>query len=220
MRIIVLIFALMIIATVAFSQQLKNLKYNEEALRIAQTVAEEAMKTFSLLINEKNSKSLGFDNPEQLHQATLGIQIQELMIRLDELKKYEAGQDPFQLIHNTGRLTFPVLVREQTLSSITLSRKGENWEVISFGGPNNIRMLNEMRAKLAKEEGLDLSDYFEVRVPSLNVTFLARTLKERLLLTPLFRDPSYEFESGMTLPADAALMKLVPAARKHDGLPT
>ena len=26
--------------------------------------------------------------------------------------------------------------------------------------------------------------------------------------------------SGMTLPADAALMKLVPAARKHDGLPT
>ena len=75
-------------------------------------------------------------------------------------------------------------------------------------------------SELSQRDERPLSEYFEVRIPAMNLVFLGTRTEEGLLLTPVLDDPSYGFERGGTLPAEKALEAIVPAASEHKGLPT
>lgn len=80
-------------------------------------------------------------------------------------------------------------------------------------GPNPV-------AKLAQQEGRPPADYFEVRVPALNVTFIGRRRGAGVFLSPVIDHAGFRFQKGQTLPADQALAAMVSAARAHNDLPT
>ena len=197
-----------------------KMKYDFAPVRIPPAAAEKALKTFAALLNKDNFRSLGFRELGEGQRATLGTPVEEFMIRLDELAKYTAGQEPSQLLHRTERVTVPVLAGQQPQSSLTMTRKGGDWEASGFGASNYSRLLSETRERLAKQEGRSGAEYFEVRVPALNVSFLGAVSGGRLVFTPLLKDARFGFEAGKPLAADQALLKLVPAAKEHNRQPT
>ncbi|HEX5758339.1 MAG TPA: hypothetical protein VF121_04035 [Thermoanaerobaculia bacterium] len=194
--------------------------YGDDERKSAAAVAGEALQTFGRLVNERNYAELGFVSPDEPRSATLGEPIQEFMIRLDRLREYGSGQDTAGILTATDRLTYPVLVGEETRSSLTVGGGERGWAALSFGAPKYSRLLTEVRDRLSREEKRPAADYFEVRVPALNVSFVARQAGQSLALTPILDDPRFGFVRGQTLPAERALAAMQQAAREHNGLPT
>jgi len=183
-------------------------------------VASEALKTFSELVTEENCEELGFASPDEVGNATLGVPIQVFMVQLDHLQEYEVGTDPESLLSGGDEFSYPVLIREEVRSSIVIMKRNEEWEAVSFGWSNLITLLTEIRKVTSERTGLPLSSFFAVRIPALNLYFLAhRTENNILMLTPLLDDRGFGFEAGVTMPADAVFETILPAAQQHDGSP-
>lgn len=189
------------------------------APREAVQAAEQALGTMPLLVTKENRLQLGFETKEEVRTAKLDVPLPEFMVRLDELQKFKEGEDPSKILHSTGRLTFPLLVQGAPRSSVTLERREKGWEAVSYGAPNHIRLLAEERARLMKNEGRSAGDYFEVKVPALNLGFVGSRKEGRLFLTPLFDVPRFQLKKGATLPAEEVFKAIQPAAREHTGLP-
>ena len=180
--------------------------------------AQRALGTFvSLLEQQKNYQQMGFESAAEVRSATLGVPWDEYMVRLSDLKAFQAGQDPATLLVSTARRTFPILVGGRTRSSLTL---GADAEPVGFGSPAYVRMLDSLRSQVAQREGAAVADYFEVRVSALNTTFLGSRRNGQLFLTPLKTDAQYGFEAGRTISANDALRAMVSAAQAHNGDPT
>lgn len=190
------------------------------ATQAATPTARQALGTFARLVTRANARSLGFNEPADVATATLGVPIQEVMVRLDQLVGYRPQQSPMTLLQSNERLLFPVLINGSTRSSLTLSRQRNGWVVHSFGAPGHSRTLDALRGVLAQREGLPPENYFEVRVPALNVAFLGRIRGGDMFLTPLADDRRFGFERGGTISARLAFGRMVNAARNHNGLPT
>jgi hypothetical protein len=205
-------------AAAAFGQRAAD--YGQEGREGADAAARGALARFGLLVNERNFADLGFASPEEVRSATLGEPFGEFMIRLDRLREYQSGANAAALLTATGRLTYPVLVGEQMRSSLTVGRGDGGWASVAFGAPKYSRALSEVRDRLRREDGRPAGDYFEVRVPALNVSFVGRQGDQGLALTPILDDPRFGFVRGQTLPAARALAAMQQAAREHNGLPT
>jgi hypothetical protein len=188
--------------------------------RAAAKTAQDAIPTFAQLVTRDNYRAMGFNSTEEVRSATLGDPLEEFLIQLDELRKYQRGQDPGLLLHSAGRVTFPVRVKDATRSSLTVERKGASWQAIGFGAPSYVRHLDGLRAQLAQREGQKVADYFEVKAPALRVSFVGVRKGGKLFLTPLLDDGRFGFKAGTPLPAEDALAAMVQAARDHNGLPS
>ncbi len=182
-------------------------------------VATKAMATFSELITEKNFARMGFDSPGEIREAALGVPMRVFMVRLDRLQEYEPGRPPDPLLTSIDVVIYPVTVKEQTRSSVTIGKIDERWVAMSYGSPNLTGMLTRTRQANADASKLDASAYFVVRIPALNLYFIAHHDREVLILTPVLNDPDYGFEAGTAMPATKVFEAVLPAAKKHDGLP-
>jgi len=218
-RYLVVLLALFVPWTMAFGQGRTLTKHDPETTRMAMASALKALGSFGAIVNEQNYRSLGFEKPDDVSRATLGTPIREFMIRLDELQNYTTGQEPLALLHDSGKITFPVMVSGQTRSSVTVVRKDGNWTASGFGAASYVRTLDSLRTEIASRDGKSPTDYFEVDVPALSVFFLGNLQGGKLYLTPLLSSAAMGLERGSTLPAEDAFDKLVPAARSHSGLP-
>jgi len=175
---------------------------------------------FTRLITKDNYRDMGFTSESEIRSATLGAQLPEYLIRLDELRGFQAGQDPGALLHASGRVTWLVLVGGQVRSSLTLSLGDRGWEPVAYGSPQHARILDSVYTQLVARPGGGGTQYVEVRVPALNTAFIGHRQGGQLFLTPILSDQRFNFESGVTLPASQALLQMVSAARQHNGLPT
>ena len=205
------------LASAAGAQIPKRL--DNESLERAGGAAREALQTFGLLVNERNFEELGFSSRQEAGSASLGQPIEEFMIRLDNLRQYDPDQRGI-VISPTRRLTYPVLAGGQQRSSLTVAQSEVGWAAVSFGAPNYSRLLVDSRERLGGSAKRPASDYFEVRVPALNVSFVARQDGEDIVLTPVADDARFDFEAGEDLSLDEALKAMAPVAREHNGLPT
>ena len=212
------IAALLVVAGVSHAQA-PSAAYDKASLRVAEQSAQAALGTFSQLVTDRNVKALGFDEVGQVRTSRLGAPIAQYMVRLDELKQYAAGADPAGLLHSTGRVTYPLIANGAPRSGITLARKGETWTAESFGGASYVRLLDEVRAQSSRAAGRSLADYFEVRVPALNFTFIGYRDNAGLQLLPILAYPALGMDKGMATPASDVFQKLVPLARAHNDLP-
>lgn len=212
---------LLTLAAVAGAQPPERL--DPDARERADAAATKALRTFGLLVNQSNFEDLGFANPGEVREATLGDPLEEFMIRLDYLRAYEPDQRGL-VITPTRRLTYPLTVAGEQRSSLTVgqadSEGGDHWDAVAFGGPNYARLLVAARQRLAVQNDRPPDDYFEIRVPALNVSFIAYQEGDGLFLMPLLEDPRFDFGSEEAIPFERALEVLQPAAREHNGLPT
>lgn len=202
------------LATAAAAQNAERL--DDKSLEEAHGAAQKALRTFGLLVDEKNFEELGFASSREAASATLGDPIEEFMIRLDRLQAYEPDQRGI-VISPTERLTYPVLAGGEQRSSLTVGRGEGGWTAVSFGAPNYARLLTEARDSFGGDSG---SAIFEIRVPALNVSFVARQEGDETVVSPVMDDARFGFERGGAMPLDEALKAMAEAAREHNGLPT
>lgn len=204
-----------LVATPAYGQ-----RPPQRPVGLADSVAgQAALRVFTRLITRDNYRDMGFESVAEVRSATLGAQLPEYMIRLDELQRFQAGQAPESLLHATERVTWLVLVNGRTRSSVTLSRGSGGWGAVGYGAPHYSRIVDSVLALLASRPGGG-GQYIEVLVPALNTTFLGSVQAGQLFFTPVLTDQRFKFQSGSTLPAAQALLQMVPAARAHNGQPS
>jgi hypothetical protein len=210
---IVIAFAALLLASQASAQG------TTAPLKEVQAVAQKSLATFSQLVTKDNYRQMGFDDPEEVRAATLGVPTQDFLVRLDMLKKYEPGGSPDALLSPTNQVMFPVLARGQVKSSVTIAKTKEGWQAASFGGPNYVKLVSSTLKESSKVTGLDYASYFVVRVPSLNLFFLGFRSTNELMLVPLVDNARLEFKAGVGMKAEKVFAAIVPEAKAHDGLP-
>lgn len=189
----------------------------------AMTAASQALKTFPAIIDEKNFRTMGFKSVSEARQATLGQSMKVFQVRLDRLSKYESDTPPDSLLDKANsQIMFPLTVDNEARCAITVSLRKEQWVATRFGSSNLTKLVSSARQASMKITGLPPSAYTIVRVPALNMVFVAHQDKEtkELMLTPTLDNPKIEMKAGSPMPATEVFNKLVPLAQGHSGLPT
>ena len=209
-----------IVCPMAASSQQRTPLMDTLTTQSAIPAARDALSRFGQAVTRQNAASLGFDSPDQIGRATLGIPIQELMIRLDQLRQFSQNQSPLMILRNTDRVSVPVLLNNVTRSSVTVTKESGTWTMYSLGSPTYARSLDALGADLSRREGLAANAYFEVRVPALNVAFIGRSRGNDLFFSPVSPDSRFGFVRGQTMLARDALARMVNATRAHNGNPT
>jgi len=208
-----------ILAAIFFVMSPGNAQERLQSSEKIQKAASESLATFGKLITKENYRQMGFESPGEVHEAKLGRPFQNFMVKLDQLQKYQKGSDPNKLLTGGNQLVYPILVKGQVRSSITIGEVNGDWKAESFGGPSFIKLLTKVQKKVSEIDRLPLSAYFVVRVPALNLYFIGYRIDNKLMLTPLHDDPGFKFKSGISMSADKVFTAILPAAKKHDGLP-
>ncbi len=209
----------LLLPLVAADAQAPSVRVPKETLEGATRAAREALGTFTRLVTARNARDMGFETPEEVRSATVGTPLPEFLIRLDELQRFEAGADPGRLLHENGLFLFPVLVGENVRSSLSIRHDQGAFKAVAFGAPAFIRKAGEVVARIPG--GADAhARAVLVRVPALNVFFVAFEEEGKLLFASVLDDARFGLKAGEPIPAAMALEHLVPAAKEHKGLPS
>jgi hypothetical protein len=189
--------------------------------KAARAVAERGLETLRKMVNERNHRSLGFESPKDVADAALGDPLRVSMVRLDQLKEYRAGADAERLLVPLDKVEFPVTVRGEARSSITVEKAaaGGDWKASGFGGPSQIQAVERTRADAAKAAGVPPAALSLVRIPAFNITFVARRAGAATALTSVYDHPAAEVKAGVPQPMAALFERLAPLAQKDDGNP-
>jgi len=216
-RTTILVVALILVAaTFAGAQDRRPSSEPNEGL---QQSARSALATFSKLVDENNFRAMGFDKPDDVAAAGLGDPIREYMIGLEQVQRYQEGSDPTGIVSGGTQFTYPVTVRSRTQSSISLTGEDEKWQAIGYGGASMITLLDSWRAHIMEVDQLQPAEIFVLRVPALNLHFLAHYSSSRLMVTPVLDFKEFDFTAGETMSAERMLLVIQPVALKHDGSP-
>jgi hypothetical protein len=182
----------------------------------ANKAASASLETFEALVTPENAKTYGFDFPGAVASAQVGPPVHEAFIGLDSLKSWK-GEDVDGLIKSTGRLIYPIISKEGTArSSVTLQLKDGEWVPVSFGDVRNTQIRSEIRNQIDKNvpPGGEQPQLLQVRVPALNLNFLAQRKDDDLLFTSMQSVPSIEIKEGTTEPAKDMLTRVQTIAVK------
>lgn len=204
------------------SQQTANQNTQKTPTQVesAQAAASQSLSAFRGLVTADNYKEMGFDSPNEVSSAALGEPIQVFTVALDRLSEYQQGTDPDQLLVDANRVIFPVNVKDEVRSSIVVESAGGKWSTTSYGAPNLVKLLAKTRRSGSEAGKSPLSSFFAVQVPALNLYFIGSRVDNKLMLTPVLDDTSYNFRAGATMPATDVFVSLAAAAKRHSGFPT
>lgn len=183
-------------------------------------LASQALATFTKIVNKENYMQMGFETIEEIKMAELGTPLQEFMVRLDRLQKYEPGGDPNALLDGGQIVFYPVNVKQEPRSAIMLAKSEDQWKPVSYGSANLIRRLAGTRERLQSATDMSGASFFAVRIPALNLYFLGHRVEKQLMLTPIVDHPHFKFKAGTPVSADEVFRTILPAAKSHNGLPT
>jgi hypothetical protein len=178
--------------------------------------AKEGVKQFEELMTDSNFSNYGFESLEEVKKIELGHPLPVLMVRLDELRKYKAGDDPCKLLYPLGKVVYPVLVDDKVRSGLALEEENGIWTPSTFGISNSIRRYSQAREKHAGRPSD--GDYFLLKVMSLNHVYMGHRKDKDLRLVRV-RDQAAAEQKLEGLPAATLFVELAKLAKEHDGLP-
>ena len=143
----------------------------------------------------------------------------EVILELNDLRAYQSGSDPNQLLKPIDKVIYPVKAGEAVRSSIVLQKGKEGWKASDFGGANFARLVSRARDESTKTTNLSPNAYFVVQAPALNAYFLGYRQNDKLMLVSLIDDPALNLHAGSALSAEQLFDQLRPIAQKYNGLP-
>jgi hypothetical protein len=164
-------------------------------------------------------RELGFESAGEARGATLGAPLPVYLVRLDALRKYEAGADPERLLTRIPRLLIPVLIGGRARSSIALEGPPERLAAVSFGSPALIEALVDAARQSAERSGVPPRDHFLVHVAALNAYYVGHREGSALVLTAVDEDAASDLAAGGSAPAARIFAALAATARSANGLP-
>jgi hypothetical protein len=181
----------------------------------AMDAAQNGLRLYSQLINDKNYAELGFGSRDEIKTASFGAPYREYMIRLDDLKSYKKGASIPALLKGAESYIFPITANGVLRSSLTVSQKGNSWAAASFGSPNKLRSITDAVKKIT---GVLVRGQppFCVTIPATYHYFLGYYNGSKLMLAPVQSDKILGLNGGDTIKADQALPILALEAGEFD----
>ncbi len=178
-----------------------------------QEAASNAIGVLQKLVTDQNYRSFGFESADEVKEAQLGQPLPISTIGLDKLKSAQSGAEPNSLLTTSPETIYPVTVRGNVRSGVTVVHKGAGYEPASFGNAEIVKALSRYRQKEAA------GNEFVVRVPAFNMYYLARRVENQLILVPIVDDPRLKVKAGESVPLQRLLEELRPLADVYNGLP-
>jgi hypothetical protein len=180
----------------------------------ARAEATRSLPQLQQLVTPESYKALGFQSVAEAKSATLEAPVQVFMVQLDRLREYQPSASPHALLTETNELKYPVSVNHQVRTSMVMRQINGKWQVASFGRPVLTKALTETIQEQAEKTKASAASFFEVKIPALNLVFVARQEGSRLLLTPVIDDPRFELKQGQEVDAQQLFARLVPYAKE------
>lgn len=179
----------------------------------SQAVANRSLDTFRKLTVAKDRPGTGNGT------IKLGDPFPLVWIGLNELRQTPTGQPQYALRNNADQVLYPIQALDEVKSGVTIQKKNENWEDVSYGNVALTKQLVKMRQIYADEHKTPISNFYVVSIPALNMYFVATKEASGVIFIPVIDDPSIGVKAGVPQKAADLMPKLVDAARKHNGLP-
>jgi hypothetical protein len=131
---------------------------------------------------------LGFGSVDEMAAAQLGSPFRICSAPLELLEQYQTGNDPNELLVDSGRMLFPILVNGRARSSLTVEKsegKIKSWRVTQRGSPRFMRLIqNAFPTLISPIHTQDpMSSTFLVWIMGLR--FLGDRKNGQLFLTPI-----------------------------------
>jgi hypothetical protein len=151
---------------------------------------------------------------DEVKSAELGKPLPVVVIRLNELRAYKPGDDPYPLMHMVHRVIYPVLVKGQVRSGVDVHERDGQWQSSSFGLAESVRRY--ARARERHSAGDPSTSCFLLNVQALNQTYLGHESEKGLRLAHV-REQVVQQHKLEAQPAAEVLAGLVQAAKEHEG---
>lgn len=176
-----------------------------------------ALAVYAKLATAENLREMKLKSAADINTLKVAYQFERNMIQLDELRKYQSGMDPASLIKKL-ETTDVVFADAQGnwITSIEFSKGKDGLVASGYGYTPAMAAL----AGIASNIGPDLlREARIVHIPSLHTTFAALVADGKLIFIPAASDEQAGFKAGERIPAEQALLALVPIATAYNGLP-
>ena len=177
--------------------------------------ASASLKTLAHLVTQE--KTLGFRSPSEAASASLVEPLPMLMVALDDLRAYRAGDDPRPLLKSEGSFLYPVTVGGEVRSSMVVRKVKGEWKATQFGRANLAKFAHEGRSQVSVARGVAASGVSLVEIPTMSARLLEEDENGVPMLTALLDVPGTDLRAGMTVPAADVFAKLQPLAARNDG---
>jgi hypothetical protein len=180
-----------------------------------------AAEQFRKFITQNNRyKKLGFDSVEEAVGADLGAPLAIFFVRLDRLREYQPGSDSNTLLSDSAQVYYPVLdTKKQIRAAVIVEMADGKWKMASLGNAGLAKQIAQVQKRAAAPSGGASAPDIIVQVPALGIYFIGRRdADKKLILIPIANDPRYNLRAAAEQPADEVFAKLVPFAKRHNGL--
>lgn len=204
------IFVLLL--TAAFVINLNAQDMNDQAKKETETFLQSMKST----VNKDNYKMFGFESFEDMGALSADRVYPTMIVRLDNLKKYDGVSDVKPLLTDVNKYICTVRNNrtQQTIAMVDIERTNDKFMVKGFSNSDIAKTLDKIDKNLMKEK-LSI-----VRIPALNFYFASFTdPSNKVQFINLQKSASLKAELGEVREASKYLMELVPIADAYNGLP-
>jgi hypothetical protein len=174
------------------------------------------LQSMKSTVNKDNYKMFGFESFEDMGSLSADRVYPTMIIRLDNLKKYDGVSDVKPLLTDVNRYVCTIRNNrsQQTVAMVDIERTNEKIVVKGFSNSDIGKALDKIDKNLLKEK-LSI-----VRIPALNFYFASFTdANNKVQFINLQKNTSLKAELGEVREASKYLMELVPIADAYNGLP-
>jgi len=151
---------------------------------------------------------------------SIGQPFPQVFVGLEDLRGAPIGEPDSIIRRESSKVLYPIQA-DGVRAAVTIAKKDDHWEPISFGNKALMRLLVDIRAKYAKENDIELSDFYTVAIPALNLHFVAtdKDSGRDATLISVIDDRKLKIVAGKPEKASDLMPRLIEAAKQHDGLP-
>ncbi len=167
----------------------------------AQQAAAQSLESVQALATDETYRRLGFESMDELSNLTLGAPFPVYFIGLDALKSFGEQQNAETLLAESTKKLYPVHARGKVRTSVSLEKKGDQWQTVNFGRPSLVKKLDIVRTTLAEKHDRDPADYFLVSIPSIYLMCVGYREDGEIKLAPLAKHEMLGLDTEEPMPA-------------------
>lgn len=184
---------------------------------ISKNLIDKSIQTFVNLLDSQDVQQFGLKSIAELKTLKAGRQFKKYTIGLSAIKKYKQGDDVKKIIDEYPSIEVSLVDGSGKIrTSIQFVKKNNKWEATGYGSTPELIHLRNAQNELAKSS---INKGNLIRIPALQTSFIAVSSAAGLEFISLENNQKLKFIKGQKIPASEAILRLVPFANKHKGLP-
>lgn len=185
----------------------------EEAPAAVRDAANDGLSAFMPVILHDDIRQYGFRDAKEVEQATLGQSFQIYTITPDKILETDSSESMEEMISATSIWLFPIVVKDEVRTLLTVGRIDTKWEAYEVGGSKLAKLLAVVQDKYPATEGYDLK-FIRVFQASADFVLVSRPGESELVPLESARS-SMKSAQGITLSPSDLLPRLQDAVRRN-----